>query len=70
MIIFTDHALRRMRERKISKAQVSMVLEHPESAESEEGNIKILRKKFENRALEIVIETGKNKIIVVTLYWL
>lgn len=70
MIIFTDHAKRRMRERKISKAQVSIVLEHPESAESEDGNIKILRKKFGNKVLEIVIETSKNKIIVITLYWL
>jgi len=51
MIIFTDRALKRMRERGISRAQVLETIKNPE--------IEITK-----------VETGKNKIIVITLYWL
>ena len=70
MIIFTDHALKRMRERKILRAQVIETVEHPEIEIVEDDDIKLLRKKFGNKSLEVAIESGKNKIIVITLYWL
>ncbi len=70
MIIFTDHALKRMRERKVSRAQVLETIKNPEIEIVEDNNIKLLRRKFKNKPLEIAVETGKNKIIVVTLYWL
>ncbi|KKT42037.1 hypothetical protein A2W54_03325 [Candidatus Giovannonibacteria bacterium RIFCSPHIGHO2_02_43_13] len=70
MIIFTNHAKKRMRERKILKSQIIAAIENPESAESQENDLKILRRKFGDKILELVIESGKNKVIVVTLYWL
>jgi len=59
-----------MRERKILKSQIIAAIENPESAESQENDLKILRRKFGDKILELVIESGKNKVIVVTLYWL
>lgn len=72
MIIFTDHALRRMRERKITKAQVVETVKNPEIEMAEDDDIKLLRKHFGNQSLEVAVEMkgGKNKIIVITLYWL
>ena len=70
MLIYTDHALKRMRERKVSKAQIIAAIENPESTELQENSIQIIRKKFSGKILELVLETGKNKLIVVTLYWL
>ena len=70
MIIYTNHALARIRERKISKAQIVAAIENPEYTKLQENNIKIIRKKFGGKILELVLETGKNKLVVVTLYWL
>ena len=70
MIIFTAHARKRMRERKISKSQVIATVENPESAKPQDNNLKILQKRFSTKVFELVIESGKNKVIVVTLYWL
>jgi len=70
MIIFTNHALKRMRERGISRAQVLETIKNPEIEIMEDDNIKLLRRKFKDKSLGIAIESGKNKIIVVTLYWL
>ena len=70
MIIFTDHAQIRMRERKISRAQVIETIKHPEIEMIEDDDIKLVRKKFGNKSLEVAIESGKNKVIVITLYWL
>ncbi len=70
MIIFTDHARRRMRERKIARAQVLETIKNPEIEIVEDDNIKLLRRKFKDKSLEVAVESGKNKIIVITLYWL
>ena len=69
MIIFTDHALKRMRGRKVTKTQVAATIKNPEIEIIESGGVKLLRKKFKDKSLEVAIESGKNKIIVITLYW-
>lgn len=72
MIIFTDHAIRRMRGRSVSRAQVIETIKNPEIEIAEDGNIKLLRKKLGDKSLEVAVEmkSGKKKIIVITLYWL
>lgn len=66
MIIFTKHALIRMRERNIMKRDVIQAIKNPYTRQTESENVKIFRK--EN--LEVIGEIKKNKIIVITLYWL
>ncbi|OGF61924.1 hypothetical protein A2926_00360 [Candidatus Giovannonibacteria bacterium RIFCSPLOWO2_01_FULL_44_40] len=70
MIIFTNHALKRMRERKVSRAQVLETIKNPEIEIVEDGNIKLARRGFAGKSLEVAIENGGNKTIVITLYWL
>lgn len=69
MIIFTDHALKRIRERRISKAQVLETIKNPEIEILEDDNIKLLRRRFGSKSLEIAaeIKSGKNKTVVVIL---
>jgi hypothetical protein len=70
MIIFTDHALRRMKERKVLKRQVVGLLKSPDSVVIEEDKLKSFQKKFGRKVLEVIAEVNKNKIIIITLYWL
>lgn len=70
MIIFTAHALKRMQERKVSRRQVAATVNEPDLAETEENGVRLFRRKFNSHALEVVAETSKNKIIIITVYWL
>lgn len=70
MIIFTVHALKRMREREASRRQVTVTVEEPDLVETEENGVRLFRRKFNGHTLEVVAETGKNKIIIITVYWL
>jgi hypothetical protein len=70
MLVFTDHALKRMNERKVTKSQVTVALKTPDIITDEEDGVKIFRKKLGNKILEVVAEIKKNKFIVITLYWL
>lgn len=66
MIIFTIHALARMRERKIRRQEVKEAIKNPDMKRTMTDGITIFRKE----KLEIVSEIIKNKIIVITIYWL
>jgi hypothetical protein len=70
MIIFTNHALKRARERKVSRQQVIATIKEPGSVSTEGGGVKLFRRKFSGRTLEVVSEISKNRIIIITLYWL
>ncbi len=70
MLIFTHHALKRMRERGISKKQVATTIQHSESAHKENDNITVFIRKFDSNTLEVVTEVNDTKIIIITLYWI
>jgi hypothetical protein len=70
MIIFTDHARRRMAERKISKQQVITTLKQPDAKKDGIDRTKLLQKKYRDKTLEVVVEFYKNKIVIITLYWI
>lgn len=65
-IIFTTHSLTRMRERNVAKQDIIQAIKQPDIQQRESENVEIFRK--EN--LEVVGEIKKNKIIIITLYWL
>ena len=70
VIIFTAHALRRMHERKVSRRQVAMTVKKPDSVGTEESDVKLFRREFNSHTLEVVAEAAKNKIIIITVYWI
>ena len=68
IIIFTNHARKRMKERRISRAEVAITVRHPDVIEENNG-IQIFRKRYKLSSLEVVTEVKKGKLIVITLYW-
>lgn len=70
MIIFTDHALIRMKERGVSRTQVMAAIRNPEEVVEEEDGAKIFRKRFGNATLAVIAEIKKRKTVLITLYWI
>ena len=66
MIIFTKHAIIRIRERKIKKQDVREALKNPDTKRTASNGVTI----FQKNKLEVAGEVIKNKIIVVTVYWI
>jgi len=59
-----------MKERGIQKPTVLETVKNPDAVRLEEDDLKLFRKEYSKRTLEIVAEIKKNKIIIVTFYWL
>lgn len=70
MVEFTEHARKRMLERKVSKAQVLTALRRPDGIEDEDGGVQLFKKRFTDRVLGVVAEIKLNKTIVITIYWI
>ena len=70
MLLFTTHALKRMRERKITRAEVTATVKKSEAMIWEESKVAVYRKKHGVRTLEVVTEIQKSKYIVITTYWI
>jgi len=70
MIIFTEHARKRMRERDILRVDAIAAVKEPDSVYDEEGGTRLYRKKLTNHTLEVVTEFRGKRIIIVTLYWI
>ncbi|OGM93709.1 hypothetical protein A2935_01655 [Candidatus Wolfebacteria bacterium RIFCSPLOWO2_01_FULL_47_17b] len=69
MIVFTRHAVQRMRERNIARSQIVNALAKPDSATLEEGDVTLFRKRYGKKILGVVTEVFKQKFIVITAYW-
>lgn len=70
IVIFTDHARKRMKERKILRVHAILAVAHYDFTKREEGDAQLYRKKIHDKTLEVVAEIKKNKIIIITLYWI
>src|SRR3989344_1579622 len=68
-IVFSDHALLKMRQRKLSKRTVLAVIAKPDQAEKTYSGREELYKKFRKRSLKVVIVRTNNRIIIVTAHW-
>ena len=67
-IEYTEHALFRMRDRKISEASVEDAVQSPDSSFiTHLGRLAAL-KKYDDKFLKVVYEKSNDKIIVVTVY--
>jgi len=67
-IIFTKHALLRMKKRKITKDEIINSIKHPENTSKKEGKFYI-QKNIDRANIEIVYEKDKY-IKVITAYYI
>jgi len=69
-IVFSEHALDRIKERKIPKLKVFATIKNPQNqVESYRGRI-LIRRNFGSKILEVIIRVEKECIIVVSAYYL
>jgi len=69
MIIFTQHALLKLKQRDIPKGLVLKTLEFPDYQFSTHGNREIKYKKFGRLYLKVIYKKEQGDIIVITQYW-
>lgn len=69
MIIFTNHALLKLKQRGISKFLVKETLKSPDyTIPGYSGRI-IVYKKFDKLYLKVVYKIEENNIVVITQHW-
>jgi len=67
-IIYSPHAKKRLRERKISKTAVILAINNPDKELLGDRNRIIARRRFGNRILEVIYVKENNQIVIITLY--
>ena len=67
-IIFSDHALARLKERHISKLQVFVTIKKPQQKLKSYRNRLIFRRLLKAKALEVVAKKDGDVIIVISAY--
>jgi len=68
-IVFSNHALLKMRQRRLSKRTVVAVIAKPDQVENTYSRREELYKKFRKRSLKVVIVRTHDRIIVITAHW-
>jgi hypothetical protein len=69
LVEYTEHAILRMRHRKISKAIVEDAIQNPDLSFISRIHRLVALKKYDDKFLKIIYEKSNNKVIVVTVYW-
>ena len=69
MIIFTNHALLKLKQRRISKTVVKNTLKSPDYKFPSYSGRMIAYKKFDKLYLKVVYKKEDNNIIVITQHW-
>ena len=70
MIIFTQHAIIRMKERVISRKDVKIMIQNPDNIYRSFDDRVIFQKKIKSKTLEVIIKKDDRKTIILTCYWL
>lgn len=69
MIIFTQHSLLKLKQRKISKNLVIKTIKNPERILKSYSNREIGYKRFGKLYLRVVYKKEDKNIIIITQYW-
>jgi hypothetical protein len=69
-IVYSPHALKRLKQRKILVVEVLKTLKNPDNEFDSARNRKIVNKRFSRRTLEIVYVIENKTLIIITLYYL
>ncbi len=67
-VVFTSHALFRMKKRKILKEEVVFAIQSPDSIQKSSRKY-YYRKRVRNGIVEIPVEKTKTNLRVITVYW-
>lgn len=69
MIVFSDHALRKMEQRHLKKEWVLMTLDTPDNKTSGHENRMIAYRKIDKLFLAVVSVKEDGNIVVITAHW-
>ncbi|MCG2689702.1 DUF4258 domain-containing protein [Candidatus Parcubacteria bacterium] len=69
MIIFTQHALLKLKQRRIKKDLVLETLKKPDKTLLSRNDRKIVLKKFGKLYLKVVFRQEQSNIVVITQHW-
>lgn len=69
-IVFSEHALIRIRERKISKLEVYATIQNPQGKDDTYKERILLRRNFGSKILETAVRIEEKCIIVISAYYL
>jgi len=69
-IVYSKHALQRIKERKISKLEISRALKKPLGSKISYKERIVISKVTGRKILEIVTKVEGNDIIIITAYYL
>ena len=69
MLIFTQHALSKLKQRGIPKVFVAATLRNPDVKSKGYSNRKVAYKKFGKFYLKVIFRSEDNDAIVITQYW-
>ena len=67
-VVFSDHALARIKERHISKLQVYATIKNPEVKTESYKDRLIYKRQFESKTLEVVAKKEVVSIVVISAY--
>ena len=66
---YTEHAVFRMRYRRVSKAEVEDTIRNPDFSFVARFGRSVVLKRYGEKFLKVICEKSNDKIIVVTVYW-
>jgi len=69
MIIFTNHALLKLQQRRISKAAVTKTLKSPAHKFPSYSGRMVAYKKFDRTYLKVIYKLEGKDIVVITQHW-
>lgn len=69
MVVFSDHALRKMEQRHLKKEWALAVLDKPDHVTQSYGGRTIAYKKIEKLYLAVVYTKEEASLVVITTHW-
>lgn len=69
-VVFSEHAKKQFKERKITKSRVILTVENPDKILPSFKDRKLRQKAFGGTILEVVTKTEGFRITVITAYYL
>lgn len=68
-VIFSEHALRKIKERDLNKMKIIETIESPDYHEFTNGNRQLAEKNFGKLNLRVIFCQENSFIIIITAYW-
>lgn len=69
-IVFSNHAVSQIRERKISKEFILITVQSPQKVIPSFRSRMLHQRRFGDKILEVVTREEDDKIVIITQYWL